>query len=102
MVVMRLSRANAASIEIGAGLASWMTSPMTCCFSNCPRMGSFMKNAAMATMATGMPSVYQAHRHPSPPPAHWAIAATSTGLTRPMARFPPHMIADIRARTPMG
>ena len=29
-----ISRANAASIEIGAGLASSMTSPSTSCFSN--------------------------------------------------------------------
>jgi len=65
IVLIFLMRANAASMEIGAGSSSSMTSPSTSSFSNCPRGGSFMKKARIATSATGMPSRYQAQRHPS-------------------------------------
>ena len=99
---MRLMRAKAASIEMGAGCSSSITSPSTSCFSNCPRGGSFMKNARTATHTTGMPSRNHAHRQPSTPPAHVAMAAHSTGLTRPMPWPPMLMAADIRARIPIG
>ena len=63
------SRANAASIEIGAGCSSSMTSPSTSCFSNWPRGGSGSRNAEDAAIAAGMPSSRNGHRQPSSPPA---------------------------------
>ena len=102
IVRIRLMRANAASIEIGAGCSSSITSPSTSCFSNWPRGGSFMKNARNATRITGMPRMNQAQRQPSTPPAQVAIAAHSTGLASPMPCAPMFMTADIRARMPIG
>ena len=64
MVAMRLSRVKAASMEMGAGRSSSITSCSTWSFSNCPRGGSFMKKAPIATTDTGMPSTYHAQRHP--------------------------------------
>ena len=102
MVAIFLRRANADSIEIGAGFSSSMTSPRTSSFSNWPRGGSFIANAAIATTATGIPSRYQAQRHPSGPPAQVAIAAANTGLHRPIPCAPMFMTADMRARMPIG
>ena len=99
---MRLIRANAASIEIGAGCSSSISSPSTSCFSNWPRGGSFMKNARTATSTTGIPSRNQAQRQPSTPPAQVAIAAHRIGLARPMPCAPICITADIRARMPIG
>ena len=99
---MRLMRANAASIEIGAGCSSSKSSPSTSCFSNWPRVGSFMKNARIATSTTGMPRRNHAQRQPSVPPAQVAMAAEMTGLASPMPCAPICMVADIRARMPIG
>ena len=86
-------------MEIGAGCSSSMTSPRTSCFSNCPRGGSFMKKARIATMTTGIPSRNHAHRQPSVPPAQVAMAAHRTGLASPMPCAPMFITADMRADT---
>ena len=102
MVRMRLMRAKAASIEIGAGFSSSINSPSTSCFSNCPRGGSFMKKATIATITTGIPSRNHAQRQPSVPPAQVAMAAHRTGLASPSPCAPMFIVADIRARMPIG
>ena len=102
MVAIFFSRANADSIEIGAGFSSSITSPRTSSFSNCPRVGSFIAKAPKATTTTGMPSRYQAQRQPSGPPNEVAIAAVRTGLARPTPCAPMPMTAAIRARMPIG
>ena len=55
-VRIRMSREKAASSETGNGSSSVNDSPSTSSFSHRPRCGSFRKKAAMAAMATGMPS----------------------------------------------
>ena len=101
---IRFSRANAASIEIGAGFSSSVIcSPSTSSFSNCPRGGSFMKNASDPTIDDR-----DAEDDPGPAPAlgaagpRTAIAPTSTGLARPRPWPIMLLSADIRARTPIG
>ena len=56
-VLIRMSREKAASRETGSGSSSVNDSPSTSSFSHRPRWGSFRKKAAMAAMATGMPSM---------------------------------------------
>ncbi len=102
MVAIFLMRANADSIEIGAGSSSSITSPRTSSFSNWPRGGSFILKATIATTPTGMPRRYHAHRQPSGPPAQVAIAAASTGEQSPMPCAPMFITADMRARMPIG
>ena len=80
-----------------------MTSPSTSSFSNWPRGGSFMKNATIATIATGMPRMNHAQRQPSVPPAQVAIAADEHRAEVAEHRAAPMFItADIRARMPIG
>ena len=61
-----------------------------------------MLNTANATIETGMPSVYQAHRQPSGPPAQVAMPATRIGLAMPVTWVARLVIAAMRARIPMG
>ena len=96
------SRANAASIEIGAGCSSSMTSPSTSCFSNWPRGGSGSLNAKSATTATGMPSSRNGQRQPSSPPTPDAMPATTTGLSTPTKREPIASHALMRPRALIG
>ena len=54
IVRMRMIRSKAASIDGAAGGVSVITSPSTPFFSNCPRGGSFKRNATKATRTMGM------------------------------------------------
>ena len=54
IVRMRMIRSNAASSEGAAGRVSLKTSPSTSFFSNCPRGGSGIRKAKMATSKIGM------------------------------------------------
>ena len=64
--------------------------------------GSFIAKAPSPTSAAGIPSRYQAQRHPSGPPTQVAIAAVRTGLARPAPCAPICIVADMRARMPIG
>ena len=54
IVRMRKIRSNAASSDGAAGRVSVMTSPSTSFFSYCPRGGSGIRKAKMATSRIGM------------------------------------------------
>jgi hypothetical protein len=107
MIVVRnvricIKRANAASVEIGAGFASTTTSPRTSVISNCPRGGSGSRNAKSAAMITGTPRMKNAHRHPDAPPAVAAIAPTASGDITATSRPAVPVTAPSRPRTPIG
>ena len=102
IVSIRQIRAKAASTEMAT--SSWASSPppRTSCFSHWPRSGSGMKNAAIASAATGMPRMKYAQRHPAAPPAMAAIPPTRIGDAAWVMRPTPALRAYIRPRVAIG
>ena len=97
-VRIRISRANAASIEIGGASSSSITSPRTAFFSHWPRGGSLMRKASTATTATGRPSNRNGHRHPNA----IAMPPTSSGLIANTVRPTIALVAAILPRSEIG